>query len=71
MKNLINWQNRHFMLCQLENKNSIKQELIMELNDQNIEICVFHVTKQKGKGPKLYGKYILIYSGVGNKIKES
>lgn len=47
------------------------QELILEMERHNIDICALSETKKKGKGNDIYGNYIVIYSGKNKEERAS
>lgn len=43
--------------------NNKDQEILIELNRHNIDLCALAETKRKGKGTVNYANYVLVYSG--------
>ncbi|XP_043496495.1 craniofacial development protein 2-like [Polistes fuscatus] len=44
--------------------NNKEQEILQELENQKIDIAALQETKKKSRGQRIYGEYIVIYSGV-------
>ncbi|KAI4492186.1 hypothetical protein M0802_009992 [Mischocyttarus mexicanus] len=47
------------------------QEVILEINNHQIDICSLSETRRKGKGTTKYNNYLLVYSGKENSSKMS
>lgn len=55
-----------FATWNIKSLNNKDQKTLKELSDNKINVYAQQETKKKGKGPKQYAEYIVIYSGVEN-----